>query len=164
MKTTVKNLSDTKVELTITLDAEALADAQKVATIKLSKTVKVPGFRAGKVPASVAAKHLDPQKLQEQLLDDAISKAVAETLAAAPAAAPTAALAPAQNTAADVQALIDEHLQPVITAARIATARIDSLESRLDALEPRFNDRIEKAAAAAAARILREEISRLLEE
>ena len=99
-----------------------------------------------------------------QGLMECISKAVAETLAAAPAAAPTAALAPAQNTAADVQALIDEHLQPVITAARIATARIDSLESRLDALEPRFNDRIEKAAAAAAARILREEISRLLEE
>ena len=97
-------------------------------------------------------------------LMECISKAVAETLAAAPATAPTTALAPAQHTAADVQALIDEQLQPVITAARIATARIDSLESRLDALEPRFNDRIEKAAAAAAARILREEIGRLLEE
>ena len=99
-----------------------------------------------------------------QGLMECISKAVAETLAAAPATAPTDALAPAQHTAADVQALIDEQLQPVITAARIATARIDSLESRLDALEPRFNDRIEKAAAAAAARILREEIGRLLEE
>ena len=99
-----------------------------------------------------------------QGLMECISKAVAETLAAAPATAPTTALAPAQHTAADVQALIDEQLQPVITAARIATARIDSLESRLDALEPRFNDRIEKAAAAAAARILREEIGRLLEE
>ena len=99
-----------------------------------------------------------------QGLMECISKAVAETLAAAPATAPTDALAPAQHTTADVQALIDEQLQPVITAARIATARIDSLESRLDALEPRFNDRIEKAAAAAAARILREEIGRLLEE
>ena len=95
-----------------------------------------------------------------QGLMECISKAVAETLATSPASAP----APAQHTAADVQVLIDEQLQPVITAARIATARIDSLESRLDALEPRFNDRIEKAAAAAAARILREEIGRLLEE
>jgi len=77
MKTTVKNLTDTKVELTITVDASALADAEKVALVKLSKTVKVPGFRKGKVPASVAAKHVDPQALQEQLLDDAISKAVA---------------------------------------------------------------------------------------
>ena len=82
MKTTVKNLSDTKVELTISLDAEALANAEKVALVKLSQTVKVPGFRKGKVPASVAAKHVDPQALQEQLLDDAISKAVAEAFLA----------------------------------------------------------------------------------
>lgn len=82
MKTTVKNLSETKVELTITLDAEALANAEKVALVKLSKTVKVPGFRKGKVPASVAAKHVEPQALQEQLLDDAISKAVAEAFLA----------------------------------------------------------------------------------
>jgi len=82
MKTTVKNLSDTKVQLTITLDAKALADAEKVALVKLSSTVKVPGFRAGKVPASVAAKHVNPQALQEQLLDDAISKAVAEAFLA----------------------------------------------------------------------------------
>ena len=82
MKTTVKNLSDTKVELTITLNATALADAEKVALVKLSQTVKVPGFRKGKVPASVAAKHVDQQALQEQLLDDAISKAVAEAFMA----------------------------------------------------------------------------------
>ncbi len=82
MKTTVKNLSETKVQLTITLDAAALADAEKVAIVKLSKTAKVPGFRKGKVPASVAAKHIDPEALQQQLLDDAISKAVAESFIA----------------------------------------------------------------------------------
>lgn len=82
MKTTVKNLSETKVELTITLDAAALADAEKVAVVKLSKTAKVPGFRKGKVPASVAAKHIDQEALQQQLLDDAISKAVAEAFLA----------------------------------------------------------------------------------
>jgi trigger factor len=78
MKTTVKNLSETKVEVTITVGASELADAEKVALVKLSNSVKVPGFRQGKVPASVAAKHVDPQALQEQLMDDAISKAVAE--------------------------------------------------------------------------------------
>ncbi len=82
MKTTVENISETKVKLTITIDAEALADAQKVALVKLSKDVKVPGFRKGKVPASVAEKHVNPQMLQEQLLDDAISKAVAESFIA----------------------------------------------------------------------------------
>ena len=82
MKTTVKNLSETKVEVTIIVDANELADAEKVALVKLSNTVKVPGFRTGKVPASVAAKHVDPQALQEQLMDDAISKAVAESFVA----------------------------------------------------------------------------------
>lgn len=78
METTLKNLSDTKVQLTISVGAKELEAAEQVALTKLSKTVKVPGFRAGKVPASVAAKHVDPQALQEQALDDALSKAVAE--------------------------------------------------------------------------------------
>lgn len=82
MKTTVKHLSETKVELTISVDAAELASAEQVALVKLTKNVKVDGFRKGKVPASVAAKHIDPQALQEQLMDDAISKAVAEAFLA----------------------------------------------------------------------------------
>jgi len=78
MKTTVKNLSDTKVELTISLGTKELKDAEQVALTKLSKSVKVPGFRKGNVPASVAAKHVDPAALAEQTLEDALSKAVAE--------------------------------------------------------------------------------------
>lgn len=78
METTVKYLSDTKVQLTISVGTKELADAEKVALVKLSKTVKVPGFRAGRVPESVAAKHVDPKALQEQALDDALSRAVAE--------------------------------------------------------------------------------------
>jgi len=78
MKTTVKYLSDTKVELTIALDAQELKDAQQVALTKLAKTMKVAGFRAGKVPASVAAKNVDSNMLSQQTLEDALSKAVAK--------------------------------------------------------------------------------------
>ena len=78
MKTSVNHLSDTKVELTITLGKEELAAAEQVAISKLAKTVKVPGFRKGNVPASVAAKHIDPEMLAQQTLDDALSKAVAQ--------------------------------------------------------------------------------------
>ncbi|MCR4666417.1 MAG: hypothetical protein K5657_03885 [Desulfovibrio sp.] len=45
----------------------------------------------------------------------------------------------------------------------ILTARIDGLEKRIDSLEPTFNARIDKAAAGAAARILREELKKILE-
>lgn len=78
MKRTVKNVSDTKVLLTISLDATELEAAEQVATTKLAKKVKVPGFREGKAPASVAAKHIDPVALSQQTLEDALSKAVAE--------------------------------------------------------------------------------------
>ncbi len=78
MNTIVKNLSDTKVELTITLGKEELDAAEKVAISKLAKTVKVQGFRKGKVPASVAAKNIDPETLSQQTLEDALSKAVAQ--------------------------------------------------------------------------------------
>jgi len=78
MKTSMKNLSDTKVQLTITLDAEALAIAAQVATTKLARNVKVAGFRKGKTPLAVAAKNIDPAMLQEEVLDNAISKAVSE--------------------------------------------------------------------------------------
>lgn len=78
MKTSVKYISDTKVELTITLDAEELAIAEQTAIVKLARDVKVPGFRKGKTPISVAAKGIDPKTLQEQTIDNSISKAVAE--------------------------------------------------------------------------------------
>ena len=78
MKTTVKKLSDTNVCLTITLGADELNAAEQVALIKMARDLKVPGFRKGKVPVSVAAKHVNPMALQEQVLDNALSKAVAE--------------------------------------------------------------------------------------
>lgn len=78
MKTTVKHLSDTKVELTITLDESELKDAEQVALTKLAKNIKAPGFRKGKVPVSVAAKYVDQNALGQQALDDALSKAVSQ--------------------------------------------------------------------------------------
>ena len=82
MKTTVENLSPTKVKLTITLEKTELDAAEQVALTKLAREVKVSGFRKGKVPVSVAAKHVDPNLLAQQTADDARSKAVAEAFLA----------------------------------------------------------------------------------
>ena len=70
----------------------------------------------------------------------------------------------AMSDVAKAEAALNERIQTAEIAARSSAARMDALEGRIDALEPRFNDRVEKAAAAAAARILREEIRRLLEQ
>lgn len=78
MKTKVENISEVKVLLTISLDKEDLANAEQVALTKLAKDVKVSGFRKGKAPLEVVAKNVDPVKLNEQLMEDAVSKSVAE--------------------------------------------------------------------------------------
>lgn len=79
MKTTVKNISDTKVKLTIELASSDLADAEKVSLAKLSKDIKIAGFRKGKAPVSVVSKHVDQQALQEEIINNAINKAVANS-------------------------------------------------------------------------------------
>ncbi len=82
METTRKNLSETKVQLTITLSSKELEAAEQVALTKLAKQVKVPGFRAGKAPLSVVAKNVNPNQLAEQTLDDALNRAIAEAFMA----------------------------------------------------------------------------------
>jgi trigger factor len=78
MKTTVKKLSDTKVEITVTVSRESLADAKLVALKQIAHDLKVPGFRKGKVPVDVAKKHADPNMVSNFTADAAINKAVAE--------------------------------------------------------------------------------------
>ena len=52
MKTTVKKLSDSRVEITVTLDAKDLNAAKDKALEKLAKEIHVEGFRKGKVPVA----------------------------------------------------------------------------------------------------------------
>lgn len=78
MKYSTKHLADTKVELTITVTPEELKNAELVALNKISQEIKVPGFRKGKVPASVAAKHVDVNDLAQHTLENALSRAVAD--------------------------------------------------------------------------------------
>lgn len=78
MKVSIKYESETVAKLTIAVTAEELAIAEQVATTKLSRDVKVAGFRKGKVPAAVAVKAIDPEKLQNQTIENALSRAVAD--------------------------------------------------------------------------------------
>lgn len=78
MKTSIKNESETKVTLTITLGTDELTSAEQVAIKKLARDVKAAGFRKGKAPIAVASKLIDPNKLQDEIINNALSKAVAE--------------------------------------------------------------------------------------
>lgn len=78
MKTKLKNISDVKVELTISLGAEELKAAEQVALTKLAKEVKIEGFRKGKAPLEMVAAQVDPILLNQETLKNALSKSVAE--------------------------------------------------------------------------------------
>lgn len=82
MKHTRKNLSPTKVQLSIALDSSDLATIKKLTLTKLSKNMKVAGFRAGKVPVSVAEKNIDPTTLASHLVEDAVNAYVIEAITA----------------------------------------------------------------------------------
>ncbi|QJU06725.1 trigger factor [Candidatus Saccharibacteria bacterium oral taxon 955] len=79
MNTTVKYLSDTRVRATIKVEATELKAAEQVALKKLSKTVKVNGFRKGHIPLEVVKKNVDPNALAQETLENALSRAVAES-------------------------------------------------------------------------------------
>jgi len=78
MKSTIKHISQTRALVTVSLDANELEAAEQVALKKLSKTIKVDGFRKGHVPLNVVAKHVAPAALAEETLENALSKGVAD--------------------------------------------------------------------------------------
>ena len=76
MKTKFKKLSDSRVEITVTLDAKDLNAAKEKAIEKLSKELKVEGFRKGKVPADVAKSFIPENELNSETIDVAIRTTV----------------------------------------------------------------------------------------
>lgn len=78
MKTKLKKLSDSRVEITVTLDAKDLAPAREKALEKLAKEISVEGFRKGKVPVKVAEKFIPENDLNAEAIDFAVRTSVIE--------------------------------------------------------------------------------------
>ncbi len=78
MKVTTKNLSDTKVELKVTLDAKDLKDARAKAVERLAKDIKVEGFRMGKAPLDLSEKIMNPNEVSSLALDIAVRTSIPE--------------------------------------------------------------------------------------
>ncbi|MFT4300261.1 MAG: hypothetical protein QM579_00760 [Desulfovibrio sp.] len=155
---------------------EALHTAQGAAEAAASAAAQQQGDKpknASSPEDLFATDHPLHQRLLE-LISATAAEVAAEAAATAAHQAADEAVQSATSQAGDkpqtehedpalLETLLDERMHAVNLTVRGTSARLDSVEERLDELEPRFNDRVEKAAAAAAARILREEIGRLLE-
>lgn len=81
MKVSRKNITTTKVELTITLSQKELAGAEQVALVHLGQELKVSGFRKGKVPINVVKQRVSSEELDSHTMSDAINRAVPEAFA-----------------------------------------------------------------------------------
>ena len=69
MKTKLKKLGGSRVELTATLDADDLKKASELAIEELAKEIRVEGFRKGKVPVEVAKKFIPENDLDAKTMD-----------------------------------------------------------------------------------------------
>ena len=112
MKVTTKKLSDTKVELTVTLEAKDLKVAEEKALAALAQNVKVEGFRKGKVPVEIAKQHIPENDLLSVALDLAVRTSV-------PAAFAEAKLAPLAIPGVEVNKFVPHESAEYVAKAEI---------------------------------------------
>lgn len=66
--------SPTKVKITVVAEAKDLSPLKDHVLSHFQDRVKVPGFRAGKVPTAVLEKHVSPQALQAEFIEEAANQ------------------------------------------------------------------------------------------
>lgn len=80
MHITRTNPEPTQTKLVIKASADELGKAKALALKHLAPQVKVPGFRAGKVPPAIIEKNVDQNALQSEVLEHAINKLYASAV------------------------------------------------------------------------------------
>lgn len=80
MATSIKKLPHSQVELHFQLDPVRLEVAREAAFEKLSKTIKVPGFRPGKAPRKLLEEHMNPTAAMQTALDEVLNAAFQDAI------------------------------------------------------------------------------------
>ena len=97
---TLNRLDPTQVELEIPITPEELAAAQERAFRRLAKNVKLPGFRAGKVPRKVFEQTYGTEAIASEALEDVVPEVYARAVReheSLPVARPKMELLPAEE-------------------------------------------------------------------
>lgn len=83
MQVTTEQIDPCKIDLTITVEAEKVAEARERAVRQAAANIQLPGFRKGKVPMHMARPYVDTERVRqrtaEALAGPAYAEAVAET-------------------------------------------------------------------------------------
>lgn len=153
MKTTVERLNPTRVKLTITVDAAGFKPALEKAYVTVSSQVNIPGFRKGKVPATILDQRVGKDAIIAQAVNDGLDDFYREALIKEnlkPLSTPQADIKSAPNAQEPTNELVVElevEVRPEfklpeykglkIKVDAVKIAKMD-IESELDALRARF--------------------------
>ena len=153
MKTTVERLTPTRVKLTITVDAAGFKPALEKAYETVSSQVNIPGFRKGKVPATILDQRVGKDAIIAQAVNDGLDDFYREALIQEnlkPLTTPQADIKSAPNAKEPTNELVVElevEVRPEfklpeykglkIKVDAVKIAKMD-IESELDALRARF--------------------------
>ena len=80
MKSDVETLTPTRVKLTVEVPFEELQPSLDEAYARIAKSVTVPGFRKGKVPARIIEQRFGREAVLEEAVNDALPKAYEKAL------------------------------------------------------------------------------------
>ena len=80
MKSDVETLSPTRVKLTVEVPFDELKPSMDAAYGRIAKSVNVPGFRKGKVPARIIEQRFGREAVLEEAVNDALPKAYDEAI------------------------------------------------------------------------------------
>jgi trigger factor len=80
MQVTRKNLSDTKVQLTLSADGQLLDNVKEQTLRAVARDMKLPGFRPGKAPLTIVEKNANPNSLQQDFLERAMNAMYGQAL------------------------------------------------------------------------------------
>jgi len=153
VKTTVERLNPTRVKLTITVDQAGFRPALEKAYETVSSQVNIPGFRKGKVPATILDQRVGKDAIIAQAVNDGLDDFYREALIKEnlkPLSTPQADIksAPnAQEPANDLVVELEVEVRPEfklpeykglkIKVDAVKIAKMD-IETELDALRARF--------------------------
>jgi trigger factor len=153
VKTTVERLNPTRVKLTITVDQAGFKPALEKAYETVSSQVNIPGFRKGKVPATILDQRVGKDAIIAQAVNDGLDDFYREALIKEnlkPLSTPQADIKSAPNAQEPTNDLVVElevEVRPEfklpeykglkIKVDAVKIAKMD-IETELDALRARF--------------------------
>jgi len=149
VKTSVERIDDTTVKLTVTVEAARVQAAIDAAARELSGSVKIPGFRPGRVPRRVLESRIGKHALLDEAVRDALPDFYSEAVAAEelPVVAPPELEVQTFAEGQDAAFTATVEIRPVVPIPDFATLQIphpewevtdDELAAQLDELRERF--------------------------